>query len=404
MIGVGFVSIPRAQADSGDIAGFASDAIDDATRITVPGAGPLYHPNIITELPSLGQSYLRGLPSGEGLSGGGESLSGPSTVSLLQGYDILNHAIGENWFPDSTAQVVDYPASIGILSGSLAAPDANDAIAMGQQELNDQIMNAVTNGNGTPVDIAALSEGTIVVDRELGYLATDPNAPPASDLQFAMFSNPELGLAGTYLPVGTTVPVIDYTAQDLPDTQYDVSVVFSQYDFFGDPPDRPWDLLAWVNSLFGFKYYHTPTALASPSDVVQLSSVTDSLGGTITTYMVPAPILPMLLPLEQMDVPQSIVDDLNSLLQPIVNDGYSSLTPDAGPYFSHGELLGLPTATEMVSSVESGLSLSAIESDIAGLDLPGLFGPDGFSVVGEDLANFSTLFGSDLVNLFGLIW
>ena len=377
MIGVGIVSMPRGQAD---------------TLITVPGAGPLYEPNFITELPYLGQHYLK------------DGISGPSSVSILQGYDLLNHAIGENWFPGSTAQVVDYPASIGILSGSLAAPTANEAIAMGQQELNDQIMNAVANGNGSPVDIAALSEGTIVVDRELAYLATDPSAPPANDLQFAMFSNPELGFAGTYLPVGTTVPVADYTVGVLPDTQYDVSVVFGQYDFWGDPPDRPWDLLADLNSVFGALYVHVATSLVAASDAVELSSVTDSLGGTITTYMVPSPTLPMLLPLEQIGVPGQIVNDLNSVLQPIVNDGYSALAPDGGPYFSHGLLLGLPTTADIVSNLESGSSASAIASDIAGLDLPGLFGPEGLGVLGEDLANFSTLFGSDLVNLLGLIW
>ena len=82
--------------------------------------------------------------------------------------------------------------------------------------------------------------------------------------------------------------------------------------------------------------------LASMSDAVQLSSTTTSLGGTITTYMVPSPTLPMLLPLQQIGVPQPIVDNLNSFLEPIVNDGYSSLTPNAGPYFSQGVLQGLP--------------------------------------------------------------
>jgi hypothetical protein len=33
-----------------------------------------------------------------------------------------------------------------------------------------------------------------------------------------------------------------------------------------------------------------------------------------------------------------------------------------------------------------------------------VFGPEGFSVLGADLANFSKLFGSDLANLLGLIW
>lgn len=311
-------------------------------RITVPGAGPLYYPSFITELPYLGQILLEG------------GVPGPSSVSILQGYALLNHAIGENWFPDTVAQVVNYPASIGIFSGSLVAPGANTAVAMGQHALNSQIMNAVANSS-SPVYIAGLSEGTIVVDRELAYLATDPSAPQADALQFVVFSSPELGLAHTYLPQGFTVPLFDYTVGGLPDTQYDVSVVFGQYDFWGNPPDRPWDLLADVNSLFGAAYYHDPTSLASMSNAVEVSSVTDSAGGTISTYMIPSPTLPMLLPLQQLGVPQPIVGGLNSVLQPVVNDGYSSLTPGAGPYFLEGSLVGVPTATDVVSSLESGL-------------------------------------------------
>ncbi len=232
------------------------------TRITIPGAGPLYYPNFITTLPYLGQVLLEG------------GVPGPNSVSILQGYDLLNHAIGENWFPGTMAQLVNYPASIGIFSGSLAAPNVNDAVAMGRQALNDQIMNAFVNGSGSPVSIAGLSEGTLVVNRELAYLATDPNAPPPNALKFAMFSSPELGLAHIYLPNGFTVPLINYTVQGIANTQYDVSVVFGQYDFWGNPPDRPWNLLADVNTLFGALYYHDPVSLMSPSDMVQLSSVT----------------------------------------------------------------------------------------------------------------------------------
>ncbi|WP_085096262.1 PE-PPE domain-containing protein [Mycobacterium paraense] len=300
------------------------------TRITVPGAGPLYYPNFITELPYLGQLLYAG------------SIPGPISVSILQGYDLLNHAIGQNWFPGTTPQVVNYPASIGIISGSLAAPGVNDAIAMGQRALNDQIMNAFTNGNGLPVRIAALSEGTLVVNRELAALAADPTAPPHSALEFAMFNGPESGLFHVYLPNGFTVPFVDYTAQGVPNTQYDVSVVFGQYDFFGNPPDRPWDIPAWVNSLAAGIYNHNTTSLVSMSDAVQVSSSTSSLGGTVTTYMVPSPTLPMLFPLEQLGVPQPIVNGLNAFLQPIVDDGYSSLTPNAGPYFLQGSLQGLP--------------------------------------------------------------
>jgi PE-PPE domain/PE family len=317
-------------------------AAEDA-RITVPGAGPLYLPNFLTRLPYLGRALLEG------------GIPGPGSVSILQGYELLNLAIGENWFPGSTAQVVNYPASFGVLSGSLAAPSVNDAVALGQRALNDQIMSAVASSSGSPVHIAALSEGTTVVDRELAYLATDPAAPPPNALQFVMFSSPELGFAHIYFPNGFTVPLINYTVQGLPNTQYNVSVVFGQYDFWGNPPDRPWNLLADVNSLFGAAYYHDPASLASPSDVVEVSSVTDAAGGTITTYTIPSPTLPMLLPLERIGVPQPIVSNLNSVLQPIVNDGYSSLTPDAGPYFSEGSLVGLPAAPNVLGTLERGL-------------------------------------------------
>ena len=136
--------------------------------------------------------------------------------------------------------------------------------------------------------------------------------------------------------------MVNYTGQGLPNTQYDLSVVFGQYDFWGNPPDRPWNLLADVNSLFGAAFYHDPVSLMSPSQLVQLSSVTDSAGGTISTYMLPSPTLPMLMPLQYIGVPQPVVSNLNSMLQPFVNAGYSSLDPHAGPWFSGGYLQGLP--------------------------------------------------------------
>jgi PE-PPE domain len=233
---------------------------------------------------------------------------------------------------------VNYPASIGLLSGSLAAPGADDAIAMGRVSLHDQIINAVVNGNGDQVVVAGLSQGTMVINRELAYLATNPAAPRAGAVLFVTFSSPELGLAATYLPVGFTVPLINYTVRGLPDSQYDLNVVFGQYDAWANPPDRPWNPVAVANALFGALYQHNPPATAMPSDAVVVSRVTSELGGTTTTYMIPSPTLPLLRPLQQLGVPESIVSALNFRLKPIVDAGYSSLTPQAGPYFWRGQL------------------------------------------------------------------
>ena len=301
------------------------------TRITVPGAGPLYYPNIVAKLP-LGRLYFFGT----------NEESGPP-LSILAAYDLLNHQIGENWFPGTTPEVVNYPASMGLLSFSVAAPGVDDAVATGRRSLDDQIRTAVAGGDS--VVVAALSEGTLVVNRELAHLAASSNAPPAGLVSFAMYASPELGLASIYLPVGAWVPLMKYTAHDLADSQYDVSVVFHQYDFWGDPPDRPWNLLAMANSLAGMVYFHDGTPLATPSDAVVVSKVTSDLGGTTTTFMIPSPTLPLLKPLQRLGVPRQAVDALNSVLKPIVDAGYSRLTPAAGPYLSHGRLAFTPRAS-----------------------------------------------------------
>ena len=68
-----------------------------------------------------------------------------------------------------------------------------------------------------------------------------------------------------------------------------------------------------------------------------------------TNYMIPSPKLPMLLPFQQIGVPQPIVNGVNSALQRIVNYGCSSLTPDAGPYCWGGILAGAPIAGNALS-------------------------------------------------------
>ena len=93
-----------------------------------------------------------------------------------------------------------------------------------------------------------------------------------------------------------------------------------------------------VNALFGTLYFHNNSSVAAVTDAVELSSTTSALGGTTTTYMIPAPTLPMLLPLAQAGVPEHVIAGLNTKLKPIVDAGYSDLTPDAGPYFSRGRL------------------------------------------------------------------
>ena len=70
-------------------------------------------------------------------------------------------------------------------------------------------------------------------------------------MTFVEFANPERGLAATFLPAGFTIPGAGYTAGNPPVSQYNTALVFTQYDGWSDPPNRPWNLLADFNALHG---------------------------------------------------------------------------------------------------------------------------------------------------------
>lgn len=249
--------------------------------------------------------------------------------------------IGAKWAPASTVVGIDYPATAGPPWG-LNAVDANTSIATGQQRLN----TAILAQDGQPTVVVGLSMGSTVIDAEQRFLATDPNAPPPSSLSFVEFSDPNRGIA-TLFPVGTFVPVFGFTIANIPVSQYNTVVVFGQYDGWANFPDRPWNLVADLNAVMGALYIqpstgftiHTGTAFSAPADAVLESTTTNARGGTTTTYMVPTPQLPLTQPLRQMGVPAPLVNNIDYALRPIVNEGYSQLTPNAGPYLSRGKLV-----------------------------------------------------------------
>jgi hypothetical protein len=257
----------------------------------------------------------------------------------LPSYSVLSSGVGENWFPGTTPQVVKYPATAGLLSGFFQ-PTADQSMAIGQKALNADILTAfVTNPDGKVV-VAGASLGSMTIDREEAYLATAPNAPSPDQLSFVEFANPERGIADTYLPAGVHVPLLGYTVGNPPVSQYDTTIIYHQYEGLSDPPDRPWNLLADANAMAGVNHYHLHTEFTSQNQVVEVGQpVTNSAGGTTTTYMVPANILPMLLPLQTFGVPTPVIDHLNTVLTPMVNAGYSQYDPGSGPYVSHGKLV-----------------------------------------------------------------
>lgn len=257
----------------------------------------------------------------------------------------LHHAsnVGGNWLPGMAPVALDYPAQLGPLWGT-AALTGDQSLTAGQVALHAAILAELAKGN--TVAVAGLSLGTMVIDREIAYLQSLPetSAPPADSITFYVFGGESRGFGEIYAR-GVTVPLIGITFHTVPESRYDTVVVYGQWDGWAAPPDRPWNALAVVNAVMGALYTvngsndHSSAATRSLEDAVLVSDVTNTLGGRVTTYVIPEASLPVTRPLRQLGVPGAIVDRLNELLLPWIRAGYSSMTPELGLRFDNGRLV-----------------------------------------------------------------
>ena len=197
--------------------------------------------------------------------------------------------IGVNWHQSSaTPLVLPYPASLGPYTG-ITDPDTGRSIAVGTDLLEAEIKAA-----DGPVIVSALSQGALVADATKARLADDPTAPDPEQVQvtFYEFGNPNregFGVANL-LPVGVTVPLLNYTVGATPESQYDTVVVYAQYEGWADFPNRPWNLVSVANAAVGASYLHTPSAFSAPSQAVKVSQhePTPTAGPPPPTWFRPA--------------------------------------------------------------------------------------------------------------------
>jgi|LakMenEpi03Aug12_release.lakeMendotaPanAssembly.Ray.scaffolds.fasta_scaffold15896_12 hypothetical protein len=274
-------------------------------------------------------------------------------------------------------QEVDYPGGLWPWTGLGSATGAH-SVAVGVPAL-DQAIRAV-QGQGRTLVIGE-SLGSLVVDQQLRDLAARPDAPDPSTARFEVIAAP--GRPGgllSYLPVGAYEPLTGTRIKPVPETPYDVTVIKLQYDAIASWPDRPWHLLSVLNAVAGGVLYHGTDHYGNAAqDVIngrvspeRISTTVNSQGGVTTTYTVqqnPA----FLHPLEPI-FPEAVAA-VNKVLAPIINLGYSELTPDAGPHLAPGgQLIGkngkpvfqlpaaqlpaaqLPTARPAVSAARAAAS------------------------------------------------
>jgi hypothetical protein len=258
-------------------------------------------------------------------------------------YDEYIMRTGADWFPGLDRQIVDYPAGqvqghtlermfpgIGRLDDSfpglgIDGPSVGESVDEGEGNLEATIR---AGGPGTAI---GLSEGALVLNAVQARLANDPTAPPPDQLTFATYGDPVArhAFGESFLtqmfPVGSVVPSLDYRVPPPVESQYDTEVFVSAYDSIADWPERPDNWMSLANAIVGLATGHTAVAFTNPSMVPpqNIRTTVNSKGATTTTYMIPEKHLPLVLPFGYLGVPEETLNQLDAVLKPMVDAGYS---------------------------------------------------------------------------------
>lgn len=245
-----------------------------------------------------------------------------------------------DYFAGDVITRIDYPASILGMDASVAVATAG-------------LVDAVQNGDGQLV-AAGFSQGAIAVGyAKQALMALPADLRPAADrLGFVTVGDPT-GAQGILRMLPFKVPLLDLTPFSPPETPYDTVVVNGEYDGWADFPDRPWNLVSLVNALLGTAYVHggyetVPGGLdLSTVPPANITTSTNSLGGTTTVYLIPTERLPLVQPLRDIGVPEPVVAALETPLKAMVDAGYVRNDPP------------VPTAATVTGTARGGAGRSA---------------------------------------------
>ena len=273
--------------------------------------------------------------------------AGAATMFFLNGTDpiplIPPPAKPQSWmaalfggaYATDTVINVDYPASVWPLT--FDRPTMGQSIEIGATTCLRLLEDAA--GEKTVVGI---SQGALVVDRLAGQLGDSPDLTKTGLVTFVAVADPNRpGGIFTLMPEHTYIPILNLTNDQPAASPFDTTVIVQQYDAVANFPDRPWNVISDANALMGMVYYHFDPDWYLHVEIPATGgvSVTNVLGGTTTTHVIPSPHLPLTQPLRDIGLPDQFVDHVDDALRPVVDAGYSQLTPDAGPHIEYGRLV-----------------------------------------------------------------
>ena len=274
----------------------------------------------------------------EGTPPRGYGLGGAHVAGIP--YDEYIRMTGAQWFPNLQRQKVDYWA--GQVQGHTlerlfpGIDRALPGLGLDGPSIGESVDQGAGNVIGTvkqdgPGTVLGLSEGAMVVNAVQARLAADPNAPPPDQLSFAVYGDPigqhafGDGWLRQNFPVGATVPSMDFVIPAPVESQYDTYSFVSAYDSIADWPDRTDNWMSLLNAIAGLATGHTAVAFTNPSNVParNIRTTVNSRGGKTTTFMIPEQHLPLVMPFKYLGVDDGTLNQLDAVLKPMVDSGYS---------------------------------------------------------------------------------
>ncbi|WP_319446019.1 MULTISPECIES: PE-PPE domain-containing protein [unclassified Mycobacterium] len=216
------------------------------------------------------------------------------------------------------AQQIGYPASFAPFAGTIAL---DKSVAQGVSAL-DAAIRAVPAGE--PIQLVGVSQGDVVLSVELRALMA--NLPANTDITVVRVADPTspTGIMGRN--AGLRLPGLTFVSA--PETPFDTVYITRQYDGIADWPARQLNVLADVNAVLGAFYLHDQPNYAG--DLASLpagnvTTTTNSLGATTTTYLIPnTGLLPILRPFQDLGVDERLLDAVQVPLQRVIDSAYTA--------------------------------------------------------------------------------
>ncbi len=283
------------------------------------------------------------------LGGTGHSLApgdDPTYVNQYLGYAVNNYIDPGSGAGDYNVYAVTYPAQFFPVSGTTtfdnSVSDGVDNLGHCLSSQGDTCGTSTAFGSqgdpspspqgAPPYIVFGYSQSAVVASLVKNDMINNPGSYPGSNgTEFYLISNPMRpngGILGRGFE-GMTIPIIGITFYGPTQNSCNGSCagdnyvlkttdVAQEYDLLGgDAPAVAWNVLAWANSAAAYYYLHGDVPSHSLTEAINQGTYGDT-----TYYLLPSERLPILMPLQQIGVPDALLAVADAPLRVLIESAY----------------------------------------------------------------------------------